>query len=70
MISTLISYITVITVTVVLGGVFYLIRHDVREAAKKKETKKHEEEIDTAVKAKRSLVAAASARNKRNRVRE
>ena len=70
MISTILSYITVLTVTVVLGGVFYIIRHDVREAAKKKEVEKHEKDIDTAVKAKRSLVAANNARNKRNRVRE
>ena len=70
MISTILSYITVLTVTVVLGGVFYLIRHDVREIAKKKEAEKHENDIDTAVKSKRSLVAASNARNKRNRVRE
>ena len=59
--NTFLAYLTVMTVTVVLGGLLYIIRSDIKEHIAKKEQEEIENELDEAVKKNHSLTSAVGA---------
>lgn len=59
--NTFLAYLTVMTVTVVLGGILYIVRSDIKEHMAKKGNEEIENELDEAVKKNHSLTAATRA---------
>ena len=68
--STFLAYLTVITVTVVLGGLLYLLRSDIKEHMAKKAEEELEGKLDEAVKKHHSLTSAVSIARRARRLRK